>query len=361
VVAGGLLHPGGRHEGRIGAPRVIYRRRRVKVRRISLVVPMFNEAEHVGGLVADVAAQDFAGDVELLVADGASTDGSPDFVRAAADRHGLRLVQLDNPSRWVSSGLNAAIRRAGGDLIVRMDCHARYPPDYLRRLASAAEETGAWNVGGLVVPEGRTSTERAVACAMDSPFGGIGWTRHASGGGRAEVDTVTFGAFRPEAFRRAGLFDEALVRNQDDELNLRLRRAGGRIVLDPATSVAYTPRGSYRAVLRQYHEYGLWKVPVMRKHRQVLSARSVAPLAFLATTAALAAGAPVSRRARQALGLELAAYAALATTFAAASVRRRGERPSLLPRVVAAYPAFHVGYGTGMGRGLAKAARTRAR
>jgi glycosyltransferase involved in cell wall biosynthesis len=331
----------------------------VDVRRISLVVPMFNEADNVGSLVADVAAQDFAGEVDLVVADGASTDGSQEILRAAARRHGVSLTTLENPSRWVSSGLNAAIRHADGDLIVRLDCHARYPRDYLRRLAVAAEETGAWNVGGVVVPEGRTATERAVACAMDSPFGGIGWSRHGSREGRIDVDTVTFGAFRPEAFARAGFFDEALVRNQDDELNLRLRRAGGRIVLDPEITVRYTPRGSYRALLRQYHDYGLWKVAVMRKHRRVLSARSIAPLAFVTATTALAAAGLATRTARRALAAELAAYAALAHGFGAASMRRRGEPARLLPRVVAAYPVFHAGYGAGMARGLVASWRWR--
>ena len=108
---------------------------------------------------------------------------------------------IDNPAGWVSPGLNACIREARGDLIVRLDCHSRYPKDYLRRCAELSEQTGAWNVGGRLVPTGTTPTERAVACAMDSPFGGIGWTRCATDG-PVTTDTVTFGAFRPEAFEQ---------------------------------------------------------------------------------------------------------------------------------------------------------------
>ncbi len=130
-------------------------------------------------------------------------------------------------------GLNACIRAASGELIVRMDCHSRYASDYVRRCVEAAEETGAWNVGGIYEPEGVTRTERAVACALSSPFGGVNWTKR-SAGVRSEVDTVYLGAFLPIAFERAGLYDETFVRNQDDELNLRIRRAGGRIVFDPA-------------------------------------------------------------------------------------------------------------------------------
>ena len=194
--------------------------------------------------------------------------------------------------------------------------------------------------------------ERAVASAMDSAFGGIGWTRHEAAGGPVEVDTVTFGAFRPEAFRQAGLFDESLRRNQDDEFNLRLRRHGGRIVLDPSIRLFYTPRGSLGAVFRQYFEYGRWKVPVMRKHRRVLGIRSLAPAAFVLSLLALAATAAFWRPAAWALALEVAIYAASALGFGLASLRRRRESARLLPRVSAAFLAFHVGYGLGMVRGL---------
>ena len=179
------------------------------IRTISVVAPIRNEGSNVEHFVSDLAAQDFPGDVEVLVADGNSDDGSAERLRDAAWAAGLNLRVLDNPAGWVSHGLNACIREARGDLIVRLDCHSRYSGDYLRRCAELSERTGAWNVGGRLVPTGTTPMERAVACAMDSPFGGIGWTR-AAGGGPVETDTVTFGAFRPEAFEHAGLFDETL-------------------------------------------------------------------------------------------------------------------------------------------------------
>ena len=330
------------------------------VRRISTITPMRDEGANVDSFVADLAAQDFSGELEALVADGGSTDDSVERLRAAAARAGLELTVVENRAGWVSPGLNLCIGRARGDLIVRLDCHSRYPSDYLRRCAELAEETGAWNVGGRVVPGGETAMERAVACAMDSPFGGIGWTRM-GGTEPVEVDTVTFGAFRPQAFERAGLFDEELIRNQDDEFNLRLREAGGRIVLDPTLTVNYRPRGSLRGVWRQYYEYGAWKVPVMLKHKQVLSLRSMAPLAFLASLVALAALSPFSRVARLALIAELAAYVAGAVVFGARATRGRGEPWRLAPRVASVFPAFHLSYGIGMARGWLVAALRGAR
>jgi succinoglycan biosynthesis protein ExoA len=327
---------------------------RAPVESISVVVPLRNERAHVDSFVGDLAAQDYEGDVEVLVADGASDDGGIERLRAAAREAGLPVRVLDNPAGWVSPGLNACIREAKGDLIVRLDCHSRYPGDYLRRCAEVSEETGAWNVGGRLVPTGTTPIERAVACAMDSPFGGIGWTR-SSAGGRVETDTVTFGAFRPEVFERVGLFDEALVRNQDDEFNMRLRAAGGRIVLDPAITVVYRPRGSFRGVWRQYFEYGLWKVPVMLKHRRIATVRGVVPLLFVLGTGGLLAAAPRSRTARRLLAAEWLLYVALGAFFAARGVRRRGEPWTLLPAVFAAFPTFHLGFGSGQAVGLLRA------
>jgi glycosyltransferase involved in cell wall biosynthesis len=321
------------------------------ISRVSIIAPMLNEADHVEVFVADVAAQDFKGDIELLVADGGSQDGSVERLQEASERAKLDLTVIRNPARWVSNGLNACIERAQGDLIVRLDCHSRYPSDYVRLCAKASEETGAWNVGGIVVPEGQTKMERAVACAMDSPFGGIGWTRQAAIGGRVEVDTVTYGAFRPEAFELAGTFDESLVRNQDDELNLRLRLAGGQIVLDPSIQTRYRPRGSLTKVFRQYYEYGRWKVPVMLKHRRALGGRSLVPIVFVTSLAALGILSIRSDFARRLLAGELVVYGVGALAFAAASIRKRGEDWALLPASAATFLAFHTGYGIGMLRG----------
>src|SRR4051812_12741272 len=220
------------------------------VRSITVVSPMYNEASNIATFVDDVAGQDFDGDVEVIVADVRSTDGSVEQLLAAARAAGLDVRVVDNPQRWASPGLNACIAAARGDLIVRLDCHSRYPPDYIRLSALAAEETGAWHVGGRLVADGKTPTERAVACAMDVPFGGIAWTRAASSNGRVEVDTVTFGAYRPEVFRRVGGFDNTLIRGQDEDLNLRLQLAGGRSILDPAIVLYYRPRGTLTAVWR---------------------------------------------------------------------------------------------------------------
>jgi succinoglycan biosynthesis protein ExoA len=331
------------------------------VHKISVVAPIRNEAEHIDHFIRDLAGQDYEGELEIFMADGRSSDDSVERLAGAAETAGLSVTVLENPAGWVSQGLNACIDRATGDLIVRLDCHSRYPTDYLRRCAVAAEETGAENVGGVLLPRGRMTTERAVACASDNPFGGIGWRIDASTTERIEVDTVTYGAFRPRAFELAGRFDESLVRNQDDEFNLRLRKRGGRIVLDPAIRVFYTPRGSLRGAFRQYYEYGVWKVPVMLKHRQVASLRSLAPFGFVASLPILGLLAVWRAEARLLLLIELATYVLGALVFAAIGIGRRHESWRILPRVVAAFMTFHVAYGIGMAKGWLDAAMRVAR
>jgi GT2 family glycosyltransferase len=327
------------------------------IERVSIVVPMLNEAAHVDDLIADIAGQDYAGELEIVVADGGSTDGSAARLQAAAARQDVAVDLVVNPHRWAAHGLNACVERATGDLIIRLDCHTRYPADYVSKLVRAAEETGASCVGGLAVPVGHTPTERAAACATASPFGGIAWTRHGQGSERVEVDTVFCGAFRPNAFEVVGLFDESLLRNQDDEFSLRLRRAGGRVVLDPTIHAYYKPRDSYRGAFSQYYQYGFWKVAVMKKHGSVVSARSLAPVAFVGSAAGLGLASAFLPAARKLLATELALYGLAAMLFGAASVRKRREPLRQLPRVVSIFPTYHVAYGLGLLRGAFSARR----
>jgi succinoglycan biosynthesis protein ExoA len=322
---------------------------------LSIMIPMLNEADHIHDLVADIASQDYEGELEVLVADGGSTDGSPELLREAAEAAGIPITILENPERIVSPGLNECIRRATGDFIVRLDCHARYPSDYLRRSVEAALETGAWLVGGRVLPTGRTPIERAVACATDGPFGGAFWKLEGDTTGPVEVDAVSLGIYRVEMFERIGLFDEELVRDQDEELALRIRLAGGRVMYDSRIRCHYVPRGTYSGAFKQYFQYGFWKVPVMLKHRRITSGRSMAPVVFVSSLLALGAAAPWSRTARGLLAAEVAVYAVSGVAFGAISVRARGESPRLLPAVAAVFPTMHVGFGLGFLRGCVEA------
>jgi len=254
--------------------------------KISIIIPCRNEVRHISGFLDSLLAQelDETWELEILVADGSSDDGT----RAVLDTYMERAPQvrmIDNPGRIVSTGLNAAIRAATGEIIIRMDAHTIYAPDYIRECVRALEESHADNVGGPWVAEGREAMGRAIAAAFRSPF--------CTGGGKShrpdyegEVDTVYLGCWSREVFDRVGLFDPELVRNQDDEFNFRLKRAGGRIWQSPRIKSSYTPRASVGALFRQYAQYGFWKVAVIRKHRALASWRHAVPVAFVASVLA---------------------------------------------------------------------------
>jgi succinoglycan biosynthesis protein ExoA len=331
--------------------------------RVSVIVPCRNEKSHIRDFLDSLLAQDLDPDwkLEILVADGMSDDGTRDVLRQySAERPAVRII--DNPGRIVSTGLNAAIRASSGDVIVRMDAHTVYRRDYIRECVRALHESGADNVGGPWVAEGRGRVGKAIAAAFRSPF--------CTGGGKAhdpcyegEVDTVYLGCWRRSVFDRAGLFDPALVRNQDDEFNYRLLRMGGRVWQSPRIQSVYTPRSSMAALFRQYVQYGFWKVVVIRKHRALAAWRHAVPPLFvaslllavvLAPTAAALGAARVAQWIGAALGLEAVAYllACAAASLPLASSLDAGTL-LILPAVMAVY---HVAYGLGFLAGLLRPA-----
>jgi glycosyltransferase involved in cell wall biosynthesis len=315
---------------------------------VTVVMAVRNEGAFLQKSLGSVLAQDYPADrLEIILADGMSEDGTRAAAEAMRDRHS-GLTVIDNPGRVVATGLNAAIRRARGDVVVRVDGHTEIAPDYVRQCVDALERTGADNVGGRMNAVGAGPFGEAVAIATSSPFG-VGGARFHYSAEEEWVDTVYLGAWRRDVFERIGLFDEELVRDQDDEFNYRLRAAGGRVLLTPAVKSLYTVRGRPARLWRQYFEYGLWKVRVLQKHPRQMQPRQFVPPAFAASLVALAAGAPFSRVARWGLAGVGGAYAA-ANLAAAASASRR--KPARAPLVSLAFGILHLSYGFGFLTGL---------
>lgn len=323
--------------------------------RVSVIIPCRNEKRHIREFLGSILAQqlDTGWEMEVLVADGMSDDGTREELSRCP---GIRMI--DNPGRIVSTGLNAAIQASSGEVVVRLDVHTTYAPDYIRECLRALARTGCDNAGGPWVAEGRGPMGKAIAAAFQSPF--------CAGGGKAhdpryegEVDTVYLGCWRRSAFDRFGMFDPALVRNQDDEFNFRLRRMGGRVWQSPRIRSCYVPRASLGALFRQYLQYGFWRVAVIRKHRTLASWRHAGPVAFvgglllcLAVMAlALAARQPaLVSAAATALGAGVSIYV-LACVAAAIPCSRSLDLSSalMLPAVMATY---HVAYGLGFLLGI---------
>jgi glycosyltransferase involved in cell wall biosynthesis len=316
--------------------------------RVSVVLPCRNERSPIEACLRSVLAQEPPpGGFEVLVAEGNSDDGTADVLAELARRHPQVRV-IPNPERIVSTGLNRAIRAARGEIIARMDAHSEYAPSYLRECVALLDETGADNVGGPWVARGDGYLSRAIAAAFQSPFA-VGGARGHDAAHEGPVDTVYLGCWPRVTFERVGYFDEELVRNQDDEHNLRLTRAGGKVWQSPRIRSWYRPRKSLGALFVQYMQYGYWKVRVIQKHRIPASIRHVVPGAFVLTLLSLMMLAPFMLWAVYGLTGVLALYLACVLMASLLTSLRAG--PALAPVLPLVFACYHVGYGCGFLRG----------
>ncbi|MEO0493541.1 MAG: glycosyltransferase family 2 protein [Actinomycetota bacterium] len=303
---------------------------------LSVVIPALDAAEVIDGCLTALLDQNVDLDFDVVVAIGPSRDDTVARVEAWA-RHDPRVRWIDNPSGLTPVALNRAIAESTGDLVVRVDAQAEVPDGYLQRVLDTARRTGAGNVGGIQRAVGAQGWSRSIAAAMRSRFG-VGPAQFRSGSHEGPTDTVYLGAFRRAALDEVGGYDETLVRNQDYELNWRLREAGHIVWLDPALVVEYTPRGSLKALWSQYFQYGRWKRVVVFRNPRSLRARQVAApglvVGLAASVVLLVAGSW--------LGLVIpAVYATAVVGFAA---RPRGASK---PQVALAFVAMHLAWGAG--------------
>jgi glycosyltransferase involved in cell wall biosynthesis len=308
---------------------------------VSVVIPVRNEASTIETVIRSVQDQEFAGTLEVVVADGGSTDGTSEILLNLARRNS-RLLIVQNKATTTPAGLNTAIRASSGQIIVRLDGHSVLPPGYVARAVRTLEDKQADNVGGIQRAVGRSFIERAIALAMTSRMG-VGNARFHYGGRSGPTDTVYLGCFRRDVFDRFGFFDETLIRNQDYELNLRIRQGGGLVWFDPRLEVEYRPRSTIRDLWTQYSQYGRWKREVLRRYPKSVKVRQLAAPALLIGLAGSGVLALTPLRAISAIVPSLYGAALLAATLNAA-VFRRSEAALLLPLVL---PTMHVAWGLG--------------
>lgn len=311
---------------------------------VSVLLPTLNERAFITDCLVSLAAQRGGLIREVLVVDGGSTDGTRELVEG----FGAPVRLVDNPRVTAAAAMNVGIAEAVGDVVCRADAHTVYAPDYIQRCVEVLVETGAANVGGRMQAVGQTQFGRAVAAVTSSPFGvGPGKFHYAEG--RHDVDTVYLGCWRRQTLLDLGGYDETGLQwaAEDQEMNWRLRQAGGRIVLDSSIRSWYFPRSTPKALARQYANYGVAKASTLAKHKGLPTWRPLAPAALVGATGllAVAGGRPLARVALPAAYVGGAAWAAA----------KIGREPGVAPhRAFAALAICHWSYGFGFWRGLAR-------
>lgn len=252
---------------------------------VSIIIPCRNEKAHISEVLDSILANDYPKDkLEVIVSDGMSEDGTRSIVEEYARKYDfIRLI--DNPKKIAPTALNEGIRLARGKIIMRMDAHAIYPPDYISKLVSSLKKLDADNVGGMweTVPGGPGLKAKAIALALSHPFG-VGNATYRlknSNNDPIETDTVPFGCYRRDVFDRIGLFDEELSRNQDNELNERLKKCGGKIFLIPDVKIKYFARDSYSKLWKMFYQYGYYGPLVDKKLGRPTRIRRYIPSLFV--------------------------------------------------------------------------------
>ncbi|MDR1627963.1 MAG: glycosyltransferase family 2 protein [Oscillospiraceae bacterium] len=246
----------------------------------SIVIPVYNEEKYIDKCILSILNQNFdKNKLEVLFIDGRSNDKTKDIILSYCKKFSFIRV-LDNPKRKIQFGSNIGIRASNGQYIIRMDAHSEYADNYVSQNIEYLEKTGADNVGGPMIAKGKTPLQKVIAAAYPSKF--------AFGGGKFHdenyegyADTVYLGAFKRETLFDLGLYDENLQCTDDDDLNFRITQNGGKIYISPKIKSTYYPRNSRKDLFKQYFNYGLWKVAVIKKHKRPARISHLVPVIFV--------------------------------------------------------------------------------
>lgn len=314
-------------------------------------MPVRNEEEHIRASLQSLVDQSHpASECEIIVVDGQSSDRTREIIEEMRERN-PQVRCLDNCAGIVPTAMNIGIRAASGEIIIRADGHNVYPRDYAANCVKYLAHTGADNVGGpcVTVAADGSFNARLVAAILSSPFG-VGNSKFRTSREEGFVDTVPFGAFRRVVFDRVGMYNEKLVRNQDNELNARIRKAGGTIYLTPALTTHYHPVKTFHGLLKYALKTSKWHIFTLRENRESMGARHLAPAVFLILLLVLL---PASFASVIALSLLIAMMSAYlgAGFYYSLRAKTKGERVVALVQPFATF-CFHIAYGAGTLFGL---------
>lgn len=317
---------------------------------VSIIMPVYNEENFIQSSLGSLLLQTYPSNrVEIIIADGLSVDSTREKIEKIKKTTLISIQIIDNPRKIAPSGLNAAIKVAKGEIIIRVDGHCEIAPDYVENCVKHLIANKAEGVGGPIETIGATQTAKSIALAMSSKFGVGGSAFRTINDREMFVDTVAFPGYTKKIIDKVGFFNEELVRNQDDEYNYRIRKMGGRILLSPDIRSRYYSRSSLKSLWKQYYQYGYWKVRVLQIHPLQMSLRQFIPLIFVLTLLLTLFLSVFSNFGRLGLLLLISSYL-LSNLIASVSLAK--SKYSLIPLISLSFAILHLSYGFGFLAGI---------
>lgn len=319
---------------------------------VSAIVPCSNEERFIANCLDSIVAQDYPKDkLEVFVVDGMSEDGTRKIIKQYTERFPF-INLLDNYKRTTSSAFNRGIKAAKGDIIIIMGSHSTYEKDYMSQCVSYLTNGDANNVGGkmITLPQNDSLRAKSIAFALSNRFGVGNSAFRTTCKSSKYVDTVFGGCYRKELFEKIGLFDEELLRNQDDEFNFRLIRNGGKILLVPEIVSYYYARNSWKNLWTMFFQYGYFKPLVARKVGGFLTWRQTIPALFVGSLIFTGILSFFGKRFLWLFLFVVALYVVANTVFSFSVSLKKGLK--LLPFVAISFATLHLSYGIGYLKGI---------
>ncbi len=317
---------------------------------VSVVMPVYNESRYIDKCIDSLLQQDYPqDDMEWIFVDGNSSDDTVKRIESYAIQHPKLIRVLNNPHKIVPYAMNIGIKESRGRFIVRLDAHADYADDYISKCVKYLNTIDTDNVGGVAETKANGFVGNSIAKMLSSRFG-VGNSEFRTNGKSGYVDTVPFGAFRREVFTKYGGYDERLVRNQDNEMNYRIRKNGGKIYLADDIHLSYYCRDSIKGISDMAKKNGMWNVITMKLCPGAMGIRHFIPLAFVLSIIGLGLLGFVTKYFWWLLGIELALYLLLDVIF---SIKQAGSLKEFF-MILLLFPTFHISYGIGSLKGIIK-------
>lgn len=317
---------------------------------VSVVMPVYNEEKYIGKCIDSLLLQDYPKEnMEWIFVDGCSKDKTVEILEKYQYKYPELIKIFNNPQKIVPYAMNIGIEASCGKYIVRLDAHANYATDYISKCIYYLENTDAENVGGVAETKANGFMGNTIAKMLSSKFG-VGNSQFRTNGESGYVDTVPFGAFKREVFSKYGGYDERLVRNQDNEMNFRIRKNGGKIYLSRDIHLSYYCRDSIKGISTMAKKNGMWNIITMKLCPGSMGVRHFIPFLFVISVLGLVILGMVHSVFWMLLGLELALYFILDILF---SIKQASNIKEFFTLIML-FPIFHVSYGIGSMIGITK-------